>query len=181
MKFIHIMLSIILLFIACNTRNQEFKKILKEWINKEIIFPELEVKYIGRDTLLPDLFNHRFKILHYVDTIGCTNCRLQLFDWKLYMKELDSLSIDIEFIFVVFSNDYEEFEAIQQANHFTHPVIYDYNGLLNDKNNFPTYPYPLHTFLLDRNNKVLAIGNPIDNDLIRHIFSRIIQDKVLKE
>ena len=40
---------------------------------------------------------------------------------------------------------------------------------------FPTYPYPLHTFLLDRNNKVLAIGNPINNESIRNIFDKIIK------
>ena len=43
------------------------------------------------------------------------------------------------------------------------------------KNQFPTYPYPLHTFLLDRNNKVLAIGNPINNESIRNIFDKIIK------
>ena len=111
---------------------------------------------MGKDTILPNMLNHEFKILHYIDTIGCTNCHLQLFDWKLYMKELKSSSIDIALIFVVFTKNYEEFEIIQRNNHFFYPVIYDYNGLLNKKNQFPTYPYPLHTFLLDRNNKVLA-------------------------
>lgn len=43
------------------------------------------------------------------------------------------------------------------------------------KNQVPTYPYPLHTFLLDRNNKVLAIGNPINNESIRNIFDKIIK------
>ena len=43
------------------------------------------------------------------------------------------------------------------------------------KNQCPTYPYPLHTFLLDRNNKVLAIGNPINNESIRNIFDKIIK------
>ena len=63
----------------------------------------------------------------------------------------------------------------KRNNHFFYPVIYDYNGLLNKKNQFPTYPYPLHTFLLDRNNKVLAIGNPINNESIRNIFDKIIK------
>ena len=65
---------------------------------------------MGKDTILPNMLNHEFKILHYIDTIGCTNCHLQLFDWKLYMKELKSSSIDIALIFVVFTKNYEEFE-----------------------------------------------------------------------
>ena len=109
---------------------------------------------MGKDTILPNMLNHEFKILHYIDTIGCTNCHLQLFDWKLYMKELKSSSIDIALIFVVFTKNYEEFEIIQRNNHFF---------------------YPLHTFLLDRNNKVLAIGNPINNESIRNIFDKIIK------
>ena len=84
---------------------------------------------MGKDTILPNMLNHEFKILHYIDTIGCTNCHLQLFDWKLYMKELKSSSIDIALIFVVFTKNYEEFEIIQRNNHFFYPVIYDYNGL----------------------------------------------------
>ena len=165
----------IFVLISCNTRRQALKKILKEWTNREIIFPNLETKYMGKDTILPNMLNHEFKILHYIDTIGCTNCHLQLFDWKLYMKELKSSSIDIALIFVVFTKNYEEFEIIQRNNHFFYPVIYDYNGLLNKKNQFPTYPYPLHTFLLDRNNKVLAIGNQINNESIRNIFDKIIK------
>lgn len=103
---------------------------------------------MGKDTILPNMLNHEFKILHYIDTIGCTNCHLQLFDWKLYMKELKSSSIDIALIFVVFTKNYEEFEIIQRNNHFFYPVIYDYNGLLNKKKSIPNLSLSITYFFI---------------------------------
>ena len=58
MKFVCIILLYIFVLISCNTRRQALKKILKEWTNREIIFPNLETKYMGKDTILPNMLNH---------------------------------------------------------------------------------------------------------------------------
>ena len=52
---------------------------------------------------------------------------------------------------------------------FKHPVCIDKNGEILKLNDFPA-DITLHTFLLDNENKVLAIGNPIYNESIAKLY-----------
>lgn len=45
-------------------------------------------------------------------------------------------------------------------NKFSYPIIYDYHGTLDSLNQFPKNRI-FQTFLLDKDNKVILIGNPI--------------------
>ena len=53
---------------------------------EKIIFTPLNAKIMGEDTIIPHILDHKYKILTYIDTTGCTACRLKLFDWKLFIK-----------------------------------------------------------------------------------------------
>ena len=141
---------------------------------EKIIFTPLNAKIMGEDTIIPHILDHKYKILTYIDTTGCTACRLKLFDWKLFIKELNTFSEDIAFLFVIHSKNYQEFEDIQKANKFIYPVFYDYNANLKNINNFPNDPN-FQTFLLDQNNKVLIIGNPVTNNNIRQLYEYILK------
>ena len=90
---------LLVLFFVCSCKDKRRKdgirKTVAEWIGREIRFPEDTPCYLsGKDTL-PELcseeFRKDFKILLYVDSAGCSSCRLKLFEWKLLMEEADSL------------------------------------------------------------------------------------------
>ena len=89
----------IFIFSVCsckeNKRRKELARIVNEWVGKEIKFlDEVPCYVLNRDTL-PDicseLFQKEFKILMYVDSAGCSDCRLRLSDWKQLIEEADSL------------------------------------------------------------------------------------------
>jgi len=88
-----------------NKKREEAAKIVKEWIGKEIRFPENIPCYVsGKDTLselCSEHFRKEYKILLYVDSTGCTNCKLRLFEWKQLIEETDSLS-DNKLSFLLF-------------------------------------------------------------------------------
>ena len=174
--FIQIIFFIISFFnlLSCNTYQRRAKDIIQTWNGKTIIFTPLNAKIMGEDTIIPNILDHKYKVLTYIDTTGCTACRLKLFDWKLFIKELNTFSEDIAFLFVIHSKNYQEFEDIQKANKFTYPVFYDYNANLKNINNFPNDPN-FQTFLLDKNNKVLIIGNPVTNNNIRQLYEDILK------
>lgn len=74
---------------------------VRQWENKETIFPHnVKAKILGKDTLCPDLFDHQFKLLVYIDTTGCTPCQLRLYDWILFMQECKEISDNISFLFL---------------------------------------------------------------------------------
>ena len=92
-------LVVVLIFFSSsckkNTRRESAAKIVKEWTGKEVKFPKNIPCYVsGQETLTEfceEGFQKEYKILLYVDSTGCSNCRLQLFEWKQLMEEADSL------------------------------------------------------------------------------------------
>ena len=53
---------------------------------------------------------------------------------------------------------------------------------MNELNHFPSKGAAFHTFLLDKDNRVLAIGNPIHNPKVKELYLKIIQgEKVEKD
>ena len=45
----------------------------------------------------------KYKIITYVDSIGCTSCNLKFAGWKNFMHVVDSLRPDsVQFLFVFF-------------------------------------------------------------------------------
>ena len=87
-------LAIGLSLCSCSRRNTTKKKIeemIKLWQGKEIIFPEelIFTKY-GKDTVKYNISVSDYKIIMYVDSVGCTECKLQLYKWKDFITEVDS-------------------------------------------------------------------------------------------
>lgn len=64
-------------------------------------------------------------------------------------------------------------------SHFDYPVCIDEQDSLNKLNDFPT-EMAFHTFLLDKSNKIIAIGNPIHNPKIKELYLKIIQGGEVK-
>ena len=85
---------ILFLLASCQENDKErIARLLNEWNRKEIKFPDHSVFTIqGKDTVTMDFHNTDFKVITYVDSIGCTSCKLQLHRWKELIAEMDSLT-----------------------------------------------------------------------------------------
>ena len=129
------------------------------------------VKVQGRDTILPDFQERKYKILNYIDTSGCTECRMKLAEWQLLKQEIDSLGYDVDILFVAWVHNYDELEILQRANRCQLPFLYDPQGDMQKINQFPAEP-AFQTFLLDSLNRVLLIGSPVENDKIWTLYQR---------
>ena len=175
MKSIPYFLLAAFLLTSCQWKNQnEFQRIVYKWQGRKIRMPrnEMQFKIMGRDTLCVDLWNKPYKIFTYVDSIGCTSCQLGLPKWKELIDSCILQQMNVSFLFVVHSNDYEEFERALKIFEFSYPIIYDYKNDFEKLNHFP--PAPFRTFLLGKDNKVEAIGTPVDNPALWELYKKII-------
>ena len=177
MKQIYRLLIFLLLglCVACKESPKEhYAKLLQEWMGKEVQFPEKPIFTIqGKDTVdLP--LNADYKILTYVDSMGCISCKLQLDRWKMYMEE-EELA-DVRFLFFFSPEKRRDILGTLKGNAFTYPVCIDEQNELNKLNQFPT-ELGGQTFLLDKDNKILAMGNPIHNPKVKDLYLKIIQGK----
>ena len=74
----------------------------------------------------------------------------------------------------------DEIQFILKRDDFDYPVCIDVNDSLNKLNHFPS-EMEFQTFLLDKDNKVLAIGNPVLNPAVKELYLKIIQGKPLRD
>lgn len=172
-----LLLSFLLLSPGCDSKKKQLTKLVEKWQGKEILFPhEPEIKLYGRDTLCPELFTREYKILNYIDTNGCTECRLKLFDWQLLKEEADSLNLNVSFVFVAWVKNYQELETIQKINRFDSPILYDRRGQADSLNHFSDVP-GFQTFLLDADNRVVLIGSPVGNQSLWDLYKKKMAKK----
>lgn len=171
-----------LLLISCKPSNkQQMVTLAKDWIGREITFPqELVFTIQGNDTVFGEKERvYKHKIISYVDTTGCTTCKLQLPRWKKLMKEFGETSSDsVTLYFIFYPKDLEELLYALKFNDFRYPICIDLDDDFNRVNHF--HPNPaFQTFLLDKNNRVLAMGNPIHNPKIKELYLKIIQGETV--
>lgn len=131
--------------------------IMAKWVGREIVLP----------SFLPnDSANH--KILVLVREGGCTSCQLQISRWVSFMDELHKLSGQrIPVLFCFHSIDTGYVDALLRGGGYNGPYYIDSVDSLNFLNGFNEKH---SVFLLDRNNCVELVGNPVTNSHIGNLF-----------
>lgn len=172
-QFQHIIIIIAgLLLWSCSTEKTDFAKLVAEWQGREIIFPEMMTDVLTGDTI--DFSDADFTILTYVDSAGCTSCKMKLPLWNEFMLRVDSfMNVDVNLMYIVNTDDEESLSKTIECDGFRYPVIYDLTDEFNKTNHFPKQEI-LRTFILDASNKVIAMGNPVINPAIAQLYLDII-------
>lgn len=179
-KILLILLSTLILLSCTDSKRKETIALLQEWEGKEVVFPSNPIFTIkGEDTVDYQIQN-KCKILTYIDSTGCTSCKLRLSDWKNFISEVDSIRPhSIQFLFFLCpQSGMEIYQALRVAR-FNYPICIDEKDSLNKLNKFPS-EMTFQTFLLDETNKVVAMGNPVHNLKVRELYLKIIQGKEVK-
>ena len=176
-----ILLFVTILLISCKeSRQDRIEHLVNEWSGKTIRFPNtMCFTSYSNDTVLVHYTRERlpYTILNYVDTIGCISCKLQLPRWKEMIREIDSMYPQRVNCLMVF-NPQEKRRFIQylKNNQFDSFVYIDEKDSLNFLNNFLQNEH-FHTFLLDKDDKIIAIVNPVLKPKIRDLYFDIISGK----
>ena len=170
-KVVFILFSSLFLFSCSDDKKHDIEVLVKEWNNKEIRFPENPVfmRYVT-DTVPYKIPKTDYKVVVFVDSVGCISCKLQLPKWKEFIHEVDSLSDGaVPFVFFFQSKDLRELRYILKCDGFSHPVCIDTDDEFNRLNHFPG-EMMFQTFLVDSENRVKVIGNPIHNLSVKELY-----------
>ena len=170
-------LCVCLLVSSCEESDKErLSRLVQEWEGKEILFPAHSTFTIqGKDTVDFDFKGAAYTIVTYIDSMGCTSCKLQLHRWKELVKEVDSLTNgDVPFLFYFHPKDIKELRYLTRRDAFAYPVCFDEKDDFNRLNRFPS-EMMFQTFLLDKENRVIALGNPIQNPKVKELYLNLIK------
>ena len=172
-----ILLLLFFLFSCSDSKKKNIASILKEWEHKEILFPCNPIFSIqGKDTVAYPK-GGEYKVFSYVDSMGCISCKLKLDEWQKFITDVDSLCPNtVQFLFYFNPKKRSEICRILQFDKFKYPVCIDEQDSINKLNHFSSETM-FQTFLLDRENKVIAVGNPIHNSKVKELYLSVILGK----
>lgn len=173
-----VFLFLLVLLNSCKeTGIERITNLVKEWNGKEIIFPShTYFSILGQDTVKLDFIRKsKYSIVTYVDSIGCISCKLKLDSWTSFIQNLDSITrSNVPVYFFMHPSDTRSVRNVLKRYNFNYPVCIDEKDSFNILNHFPI-DLDFQTYLLDTNNKVVAIGNPVLNPKIKELYLNIIQ------
>ena len=179
MRVIITLIMCVWMLASCQeSREEAVLRLVSEWNGKEIKFPSRSVFTIqGKDTVDFEFGHADYKVITYIDSVGCTSCKLQLHRWKQLVAKVDSLTDGcVPFLFYFHPKDMKELRYLTRRDDFTNPVCFDEKDELNQLNQFPS-DMTFQTFLLDKDNKVVAMGNPVLNPNIKVLYLDVIMGK----
>ena len=178
MKHIVWIMCLWLLASCSESREEAMLRLVNEWKGKSVIIPVRSVFTVqGKDVVDFNYRDAEYKILVYTDSVGCTSCKLQLPKWKRMIAEVDSLTGGrVPFLFYFHPKDPKELRFFLRRDNFTYPVCFEDDDYLNRLNRFPS-DMTFQTLLLDKDNKVVAIGSPVLNPKIKDLYLEIITGK----
>ncbi|GBU08816.1 hypothetical protein AwDysgo_21470 [Bacteroidales bacterium] len=95
-------------------------------------------------------------------------------DWKKIIAETNSIAPKkVEFLFFFNPKNERELTSMLKMDKFELPVFYDKKNEINQLNSFPD-DMMFQAFLLDKDNKVIIVGNPSMNPQIWDLYKQEI-------
>jgi len=167
------------LLIFCSCTNNRLVKEIEQFMGQQIIVPvDLNAVWSGRDTVLIDFTEVPAKLVVWYDSLMCHTCQVsRMSDWNNIVEYADSLSqwFSVIYLFTPPKEDVSKVNASLKADKFDYPVFIDLNADFVRQNPQLPQSRQLHSFLLDRNNKVVLLGNPLHNPALWALYKSTVQ------
>lgn len=111
-------------------------------------------------------------ILMIVNT-ECTSCIEKFKAWQEYKKQGNFNNLDIVFVAQGKVTEYFDYN-VNKINNFDFKIYVDTTSSFIDSNGILLHSNS--TFLLDRNNQIVMIGDPISNSIIKDFYAQKIEE-----
>ena len=168
---------------ACkDPKKEQISEAVHAFIGKQLVVPvdSLQARIMGKDTVCTDMLAPQTKILVYVDSSGCSPCKMELAAWSLRLEEIDTMHSRPVLLFMIDTPNMREIDMGLRAQGFEYPVFYDLEhqmGLLNPNLTKTRF----NTFLLDKENRVVLVGSPANNDKLWELYKQQIRKLMDKD
>ena len=174
MRIFRLILPVILL-VSCHS--ETIYDAYNIWIGKEVVFPASLYSFSWDRDSIRCQENHNWKILLYTDLIGCVSCKLQPKHWQVLNDEISLITQNSIETYIFLGTTQYDLKTTMRHEGYRHPVCIDKNDSLNKLNHFPKDDR-FRCFLLDENNRVILIGNPVQNPKIKDLYIRTICERL---
>ncbi len=163
---------------SCKRENKNIENTLLGIVGREINLIDSLKYYSKKNGFYNDSPKTDLKVVTYIDG-GCGSCVFELNEWKEFLSSPKLKNVSC--LFFVKSYDKKQIALILDEADFSYPVIidltnkfYEVNEINADKN--------YQTFLVNKDNEIVLVGNPTYNSQIKKLYfetiSELNKDKV---
>lgn len=164
-------------FSSC-TRFRLMKE-MKDVVGTQITLPQSLEYLSGTDSSYENQDRALATILIWYDSTMCSTCKLSglqsLAEIELFCRD----SVDNAIVSVIFSPPVIAHKTFREASSLTkrdYPIQVDYEGdFIRENSQLPKTGY-MHTFLLDRDGKVVLVGDPVSNPVLWRTYKKYLYE-----
>lgn len=172
--------SMYLFFVLCSCNTYNDRKLLKEIT----LLQSKPINYCQNELIHDNMLQEKIKYVIYSDSVDCMSCAINQMDlWNPFLEYSKRYNGLFKFYFILCPSkkDIKSVKIMLSKNSkFNYPVILDTLGQFERLNPHLPKNKALHAFLLDENNNVILVGNPLLNKKIKEMFYRIVEEKLGK-
>lgn len=184
MKHIFATLLVTILGVACSNREQQIVEGIKVLQSRTVQLPSNGLIMRQGKVLHENIANDKgLKLVVYADSVGCTGCAINHIDsWGSLVDYAEQFNdrLGFYFIFSPLKRELRGTELMIANSMFDYPIMLDTLKEFERLNPHLPKNKALHTFLLDENNNVILVGNPLHNKKIEEMFYKIVEEKLGK-
>lgn len=162
---------------SCSDKDQN-EQYIRRWYGKTISFPDtLTFRLFAKEKVDYRFSQSDYKLLVIVARGDCISCKLRIDDWTRFICDMDSSNVDISYLFMLDPFYRRGLYTELRSYDFSTPVCIDNVDGFRSKNKIQADES--HVFLLDKENKIVAVGDPIAHKKIRNLYHLILKKKDL--
>ena len=115
--------------------------------------------------------SEHLKLVVFLDSANCTSCNLMhINNWNSIIYKANQITaVDFIFIMETTSENKEEIISLYHNSLFHYNIYLDLNHITKQKNSFLDNPL-FHCLLVDKNDKIIFVGNPLNSEKVQESF-----------
>lgn len=160
----------LLCVMVCSCVNEEkYIQEVKQMSHREIVFPNGYIELRCNSSLkLDSLLKQKLKIISYMDNVICSSCLDNILaSWQ---DEIKSINENISYIIIVHSTDKKTILESSKSLSLDYPIMYYESNIFGKVNKLEDLLARNKTFLLDKDNKIILVGEPYGREKLSKLY-----------
>lgn len=172
---------IFFLSIGCKSHIKKIENTIRKFQSHPITIHTTDYIVFCSDSTynVQDIDEATLKYICYVDSTECSPCVLKkAFKWNDYICKFRKHNKKITFTYIISSKNSDDIITQARESGFCQTVFIDTSGVFSKQNPHIPKESMYHIFLLDENNRIILVGNPLTNKGIEKAFFKIAKIKL---
>lgn len=185
MRYLSFIFSLVccILFTACNDPKDKMQHNIQQMQSTPIYIPYSDMACWTEDSISSiDLCKQaKLKLVHYVDSVQCTTCYLQKVAQyeKLFQLEQETNYRFVNVFVIAPGSNRKRMLLLDHKDKLLPQMLFvDTAHVFTEKNKTIPSEEIYHTFLLNENDSVILVGNPVVYPKIAEIFYSTVKGRL---